>query len=98
VSDDKHQIYAYPDYVCLAILEYYAFEAGTNIKPEAVQNFRQLAGIALREFIYTQLVTVRLLGCRIAGAFFIMSYRQILVTAEPVRRRRLWADGQSAWR
>jgi hypothetical protein len=55
VSDEKRQIYAYPDYVCLAILEYYAFEAGTNIKPEAVQNFRQLAGMALREFIYTQL-------------------------------------------
>jgi hypothetical protein len=55
VSDEKRQIYAYPDYVCLAILEYYAFEAGTNVKPEAVQNFRQLAGMALREFIYTQL-------------------------------------------
>ena len=26
------------------------------------------------------------------------SYRQILVTAWPVRRRRLWADGQSVWR
>jgi G3E family GTPase len=26
------------------------------------------------------------------------SYRQILVTARPVRRRRLWADGQSVWR
>jgi len=26
------------------------------------------------------------------------SYRQFLVTAEPVRRRRLWADGQSVWR
>ena len=26
------------------------------------------------------------------------SYRQILVTAVPVRRRRLWADGQSVWR
>lgn len=26
------------------------------------------------------------------------SYRQILVTAEPVRRRRLWADGRSALR
>jgi hypothetical protein len=24
-----------------------------------------------------------------------LSYRQILVTAEPVRRRRLWADGRS---
>src|SRR5260221_4617764 len=26
------------------------------------------------------------------------SYRQILVTTGPVRRRRLWADGQSVWR
>jgi hypothetical protein len=26
------------------------------------------------------------------------SYRQILVTAGPVRRRRLRADGRSAWR
>ena len=26
------------------------------------------------------------------------SYRQFLVTARPVRRRRLWADGQSVWR
>ena len=25
------------------------------------------------------------------------SYRQILVTAGPVRRRRFWADGQPAW-
>ena len=29
---------------------------------------------------------------------FGQSYRQILVTAEPVRRRRLWADGRSVWR
>jgi hypothetical protein len=27
-----------------------------------------------------------------------LSYRQILVTAWPVTRRRLWADGQSVWR
>jgi len=26
------------------------------------------------------------------------SYRQILVTAGPVRRRRLWAEGQPVWR
>jgi hypothetical protein len=55
VSDEKRQVYAYPDYVCLAILEYYAFEAGANVRQEAVTNFRQLAGMALREFIYTQL-------------------------------------------
>ena len=28
----------------------------------------------------------------------LLSYRQILVTAGPVRRRRLWADGRSALR
>ena len=30
-------------------------------------------------------------------AHVLQSYRQMLVTAEPVRRRRLWADGQSIW-
>jgi hypothetical protein len=47
-------IYAYPDTICVAILEYYAFEAGENCKDEARENFRLLAGKALREFIYTQ--------------------------------------------
>ena len=47
-------LYAYPDFVCLAILEYYSFDAGANIKEEAKKNYRLLAGKALREFIYTQ--------------------------------------------
>lgn len=46
--------YAYPDAVCIAILEYYSFDAGQNIRPEAQKNYRLLAGKALREFIYTQ--------------------------------------------
>ncbi len=46
--------YAYPDLVCLAVLEYYAFDAGTNIKEIAKKNYRLLAGKALRDFIYTQ--------------------------------------------
>ncbi|WP_426078084.1 hypothetical protein [Janthinobacterium sp. PSPC3-1] len=46
--------YAYPDVVCLAILEYYSFDAGANIKEEAKKNYRLLAGKALREFIYSQ--------------------------------------------
>jgi hypothetical protein len=33
-----------------------------------------------------------------AEPYVVWSYRQILVTAGPVRRRRLWADGQRAWR
>lgn len=45
--------HAYPDVVCLAILEYYAFDAATK-QPEAQKNYRLLAGHALREFIYTQ--------------------------------------------
>lgn len=45
--------FAYPDFVCLAILEYYAFEAGEP-QPEARKNFRLLAGAALKEFIYKE--------------------------------------------
>lgn len=43
--------YAYPDFVCLAVLEYYTFE---QPKEEARKNFRLLAGKALHDFIYTQ--------------------------------------------
>lgn len=53
-TDGKLIQYAYPDSVCLAILEYYAFEAGTNCKSEARKNFRLLAGKALQDFIYAQ--------------------------------------------
>jgi hypothetical protein len=43
--------YAYSDTVCLAVLEYYAFDQPTD---EAKKNFRILAGKALHDFIYTQ--------------------------------------------
>jgi hypothetical protein len=45
--------YAYPDFLCLAVLEFYAFDA---LRPtdEAKNNFRRLAGKALHDFIYTQ--------------------------------------------
>lgn len=46
--------YAYPDVVCLAILEYYAFDADKNKANIARKNYRLLAGKALRDFIYTQ--------------------------------------------
>ena len=46
--------YAYTDDVCLAILEYYSFDAGPNIREEAQRNYRLLAGKALRDLIYTQ--------------------------------------------
>lgn len=48
-------MFAYPDFAALAILEYYAFEAGANCREEARTNFRILAGGGLRDFIYRQL-------------------------------------------
>ena len=47
--------YCYPSEICLAILEYYAFDAGANCQPQARDNFRLLAGSKLRELIYSQL-------------------------------------------
>lgn len=46
--------YCYPAEVCLAVLEYYAFDAGVNCQPQARDNFRVLAGSKLRELIYSQ--------------------------------------------
>lgn len=46
--------YAYPDVVCMAILEFYAFETD-NLNPEAIANFRKLAAFGLQEFIYEAL-------------------------------------------
>jgi hypothetical protein len=46
--------HAYSDDVCIAILEYYAFDAGINIKDQAQKNYRLLAGKGLRDLIYTQ--------------------------------------------
>jgi hypothetical protein len=46
--------YAYPDVVCMAFLEYYAFESkGDNAK--AVENYRRFASFGLRKFIYEAL-------------------------------------------
>ncbi|MEP3277049.1 MAG: hypothetical protein ABJN26_06215 [Stappiaceae bacterium] len=44
----------YPAEVCLAVLEYYAFDAGSNCQPQARDNYRMLAGSKLREMIYSQ--------------------------------------------
>jgi hypothetical protein len=46
--------FCYPAEVCLAILEYYAFDAGANCQPQARDNFRTLAGSKLRDLIYAQ--------------------------------------------
>jgi hypothetical protein len=63
-------MFAYPDKVCLAILEYYAFEAGNNIQEDARKNFRILAGSALQEFIYTQVGYSPLGGIPTAWTYF----------------------------
>lgn len=52
--DGNKIAYAYPDTICIAVLEYYAFEAGANCKEDARSNFRRLAGKGLQDFIYTQ--------------------------------------------
>jgi hypothetical protein len=51
----SHSIYAYPEQVCMAILEYYAFSAGPNRQPEALETVRNLAGRGLHAFIYEKL-------------------------------------------
>jgi hypothetical protein len=51
IKQRSGSFYAYPDVVCLAVLEYYAFDQPTE---EAKKNFRILAGKALHDFIYTQ--------------------------------------------
>jgi hypothetical protein len=46
--------YAYPDVVCMAFLEYYAFESTGN-NATAVKSYRQFASFGLRSFIYNAL-------------------------------------------
>ena len=45
---------AYPDIVCMAILEYYVFESKPS-NPTATKNYRKLASYGLRRFIYDAL-------------------------------------------
>lgn len=46
--------YAYPDIVCMAIIEYYAFEAQTK-NQAAMDNYRRLAQYGLQKFIFDAL-------------------------------------------
>lgn len=45
-------VHAYPDDVCMAFLEYYAFDAEQYCTEAAKANYRKLARRTLREFIY----------------------------------------------
>lgn len=48
----KVRVFAYPDVVCSAILEYYAFEAGLSGKAVALDSYRRLSRYGLRQYIY----------------------------------------------
>lgn len=52
-TDGSRTIHAFPDSVCLAVLEYYAFDADKP-REAARDNYRILAGKALQELIYSQ--------------------------------------------
>ena len=51
--ENGRQVHAYPDVVCMAILEYYAFDAREKRAP-AERNYRVLARAGLRTFIYAK--------------------------------------------
>lgn len=46
--------HAYTDAVCMAMLEYYAFEVDTGAAEVALRNFRTLARFSFRQFIYNR--------------------------------------------
>lgn len=48
---NDNDIYAYPDTVCMAILEYYAFECENPVKV-AIDRYRMLAKKSFRDFVY----------------------------------------------
>lgn len=54
IKKDGSPYYAYPDVVCMAMVEYFAFEA-QRTNETAVTNFRNLARYGLQKFIYDAL-------------------------------------------
>lgn len=54
IRKDGSPHYAYPDLVCMAIIEYFAFEA-QRTNETAITNFRNLARFGLQSFIYEAL-------------------------------------------
>lgn len=54
ITKDGSPHYAYPDMVCMAMVEYFAFEA-QRTNETAVANFRNLARYGLQKFIYDAL-------------------------------------------
>lgn len=54
ITKDGSPHYAYPDMVCMAMVEYFAFEA-QRTNDTAITNFRNLARYGLQKFIYDAL-------------------------------------------
>lgn len=54
IMKDSSPHYAYPDVVCMAMVEYFAFEA-QRTNETAITNFRNLARYGLQQFIYEAL-------------------------------------------
>ena len=50
----KRRMMAYPEIFCMAVLEYYAFEANLAGAPIARESYRKLAAHGLRKFIYQE--------------------------------------------
>ncbi|MFF5868350.1 hypothetical protein [Pseudomonas sp. NPDC012596] len=51
-EQNGQKISAYPDAVCMAVLEYYAFDSDSTDTQTAQRNYRLLARKTLRDFIY----------------------------------------------
>lgn len=54
IIKDGRSHYAYPDIVCSAVIEFYAFEA-QRTNATALENFRKLASLGLETYIYRSL-------------------------------------------
>jgi hypothetical protein len=54
ISQNGSPHYAYPDIVCMAFVEYFAFEA-QRVNDIAIENYRKLAMYGLQQFIYKAL-------------------------------------------
>lgn len=52
VQKSGRRYFAYSEAVCLAIIEYYAFEAASQCQTEALSNYRKLTKIGFRDFVY----------------------------------------------
>ena len=65
-----------PDAVCMALLEYYAFEANTRKRHVALHSYRMLARNSLRRYIYTRVGYDP--SARLTGTWKLLHERMVL--------------------